>query len=116
MVNYRDLGIHKITEAIMTLNPSAKITVQGDDIDTCKIEWFEGTPEISKADIKTEMDRLQAEYDTQDYARKRAIEYPSVQDFMEAYTEKEIGGDDTKWNEYKTKYNKVRSDNPKESS
>ena len=35
---------------------------------------------------------------------------------MEAYTEKEIGGDDTKWNEYKTKYNKVRSDNPKESS
>ena len=32
---------------------------------------------------------------------------------MEAYTEKEIGGDDTKWNEYVAKYNKVRSDNPK---
>ena len=29
---------------------------------------------------------------------------------------KEIGGDETKWNEYKTKYNKVRTDNPKESS
>ena len=32
----------------------------------------------------------------------------------EAYTEKEIGGDSTKWDAYKTAYNKVRSDNPKE--
>jgi hypothetical protein len=37
-----------------------------------------------------------------------------LNDFAEAYCEKEIGGDDTKWNEYVTKYNKVRTDNPKE--
>mgnify|MGYP003148261234 CR=1 FL=1 len=48
------------------------------------------------------------------YADKRRLAYPSTKDFMEAYTEKEIGGDDTKWNEYVTKYNKVRTDNPKE--
>ena len=34
-------------------------------------------------------------------------------EFAEAYCEKEIGGDSTKWDAYKTKYNKVRSDNPK---
>ena len=51
--------------------------------------------------------------DTRTYAQKRAAEYPSVADFMEAYTEKEIGGDSTKWDAYKTAYNKVRSDNPK---
>ena len=62
---------------------------------------------------KTKMAELQTEYNSLDYARKRALEYPSVQDFMEAYTEKEIGGDSTKWDAYKTAYNKVRSDNPK---
>ena len=39
--------------------------------------------------------------------------YPSVDDFMEAYTEKEIGSDSTKWDAYVTAYNKVRTDNPK---
>ena len=34
-------------------------------------------------------------------------------DFAEAYTEKEIGGDSTKWEAYVTKYNKVRTENPK---
>ena len=39
--------------------------------------------------------------------------YPSVNDFMEAYTEKEIGSDSTKWDAYVIAYNKVRTDNPK---
>ena len=39
--------------------------------------------------------------------------YPSIQDFMEAYTEKEIGSDSTKWDAYVIAYNKVRTDNPK---
>lgn len=48
------------------------------------------------------------------YKIKRLAEYPSLQDFAEAYCEKEIGGDSTKWDAYKTAYNKVRTDNPKE--
>jgi len=55
----------------------------------------------------------QARLDALTYKENRAIEYPNVQDFMEAYTEKEIGGSSTKWNAYVTAYNKVRSDNPK---
>ena len=51
--------------------------------------------------------------DDRTYAEKRAAAYPSVADFMEAYTEKEIGGSSTKWNAYVTAYNKVRTDNPK---
>ena len=47
------------------------------------------------------------------YKDNRAEAYPSLKDFMEAYTEKEIGGDSTKWDAYKTAYNKVRTDNPK---
>ena len=40
--------------------------------------------------------------------------YPPFKEFAEAYCEKEIGGSSTKWNAYVTKYNKVRSDNPKD--
>ena len=63
--------------------------------------------------VKAEMDRLQTEYDAQDYARKRQTAYPSTKDFMEAYTEKEIGGNSTKWDAYIINYNKVRTENPK---
>jgi len=56
---------------------------------------------------------VEAWTDPDAYKIKRQTEYPSVQDFMEAYTEKEIGGNSTKWDAYKTAYNKVRTDNPK---
>ena len=104
----------KIIDAILAINSSAEAVVSGTDIDNATIQWLNGTSEISKADIKTKMNSMQTTYDNNAYARKRAIEYPSVQDFMEAYTEKEIGGDSTKWDAYKTAYNKVRTDNPKE--
>jgi membrane-bound lytic murein transglycosylase B len=95
--------------AIMKINPDAKFAQKADG----SIEWLEGTAEISKADIEAKMTELQAEYDALAYARARKQEYPNVDDFMEAYTEKEIGGNSSKWDEYVIKYNKVRSDNPK---
>ena len=104
----------KIIDAILEINSNAEAVVSGTDIDNATIQWLNGTSEISKADIKTKINSMQTTYDNNAYARKRATEYPSVQDFMEAYTEKEIGGDSTKWDAYKTAYNKVRTDNPKE--
>ena len=104
----------KIIDAILEINSNAEAVVSGTDIDNATIQWLNVTSEISKADIKTKMNSMQTTYDNNAYARKRALEYPSVQDFMEAYTEKEIGGDSTKWDAYKTAYNKVRTDNPKE--
>ena len=46
-------------------------------------------------------------------SRAREIAYPNWKEFAEAYTEKEIGEDSTKWDAYVTAYNKVRSDNLK---
>ena len=103
-----------IIDAILKINPNAEVSVSGSDINTCQITWHNGTAEISKANIKVKMDELQAEYDNLAYARARAVAYPSLQEFAEAYTEKEIGGSSTKWDAYKTAYNKVRTDNPKE--
>ena len=56
---------------------------------------------------------VEAWTDPDAYKIKRAAEYPSFQEFAEAYCEKEIGGDSTKWDAYKIAYNKVRTDNPK---
>ena len=86
-------GKVEISEAINSLNPEAKTVVRGDDIDDCVIEWHQGTPEISKADIKTEMVRLQAEYAAQEYARNRKAEYPSIQDQLDYIYHNSI----TKW-------------------
>ena len=102
---------YDILSAILAINPNAQVTVRDEDLD--KLEWNAGTTPISKADIQAKQAELKTAYDNKDYARKRAKEYPSVRDFMEAYTEKEIGGNSTKWDAYKTAYNKVRSDNPK---
>ena len=73
-----------VEEAIGSLNSQASMEIRGRDLDTCTITWTNDTPEISKADIKTEMDSLQTEYDAQDYARKRQREYPSIKELVVA--------------------------------
>ena len=47
-----------IIEAILKINPNAEVTVRGDDINTCEIEWHNGTTPISKADIEAKMAEL----------------------------------------------------------
>ena len=41
-----------ISEAILKINPNAIVNVRGADINTCEIEWLEGTTPISKEDIE----------------------------------------------------------------
>jgi hypothetical protein len=96
-------------QAIRNIHSNA-VTINGDTV------WDKDGNEIIIDDtlVQNETDRLQTEYDSLAYARARDISYPNLKEFAEAYTEKEIGGDDAKWNEYVTKYNKVRTDNPKE--
>ena len=47
-----------IIEAILKINPDAVVNVRGNDINTCEIEWLEGTTPISKADIEAKMAEL----------------------------------------------------------
>ena len=48
-------------KAILKINPNAVVTVRGEDINTCEIEWHEGTTPISKADIEAKMAELPTE-------------------------------------------------------
>ena len=47
-----------ILKAILKINPNAIVHVRGDDINTCEIDWLEGTTPISKADIEAKMAEL----------------------------------------------------------
>jgi hypothetical protein len=40
-----------IINAILKINPDAKVVVKGTDINTCEIEWHQGTPPIPKEQI-----------------------------------------------------------------
>jgi len=51
---------------------------------------------LDESAVSTEMERLQAEYDAQDYARKRAAEYPDYRDYLDAI----VKGDDTQKQKY----------------
>ena len=103
------MAIPKV-EAILSLEPNAEFVLKGDEL-----TWIsEDIDEPTDAEITAEQERLQAEYDANDYQRDRALAYPSLLEFAEAYTEKEIGEDSTKWDAYVVKYNQVRTDNPKE--
>jgi len=97
-----------IIDAILKINPNAVVTVRGDDINTCELEWQDGTTPISKADIEAKMVEVQAEYDAEEWKRNRQIEYPTLQDCIHALLD---GGDtltelQSKRTATKTKYPK----------
>jgi len=70
-----------IIDAILKINPNANVRVSSNDINTCEIEWHNGTTPIPKADIEAKMNELQAEYDANQYQRDRV--YPSIGDQLD---------------------------------
>ena len=65
-----------IIEAILKINPNAKVSVNADDIN--QITWHNGTTPIPVADIEAKMVEVQADYDANQYQRDREKEYPSI--------------------------------------
>ena len=70
---------NKVIDAILKINPNAKVNVSDDDIN--QIVWHNGTTPISKADIEAKMVEVQAEYDANQYQRDRV--YPSIGDQLD---------------------------------
>jgi hypothetical protein len=70
-----------IIKAILKINPTAEVSVSGDDIN--QITWENGTTPIPIADIEAKMVEVQAEYDALQYQRDRAKEYPSIADQLD---------------------------------
>ena len=79
-----------IIDAILKINPNAEVVVRGSDINTCEIEWHNGTTPIPVADIEAKMTELQAEYDAEEWKRNRQAEYPTHEECIHALLD---GGD-----------------------
>jgi len=60
-----------ITKAILKINPNAIVTVRGNDINTCEVEWHNGTTPISKSDIEAQFPAVELDNAMADLRAKR---------------------------------------------
>src|SRR6056300_81095 len=60
-----------ILKAILKINPNAEVVVRGDDINTCEIEWLNGTTPLSKADIEAQFPAVELDNAMKDLRTKR---------------------------------------------
>ena len=73
-----------IYRALLSLRPGAKWHLDGNDYSN--IQWLElsevlgGQSQPTKEEVITEIERLQAEYESKEYQRLRQAEYPSFAD------------------------------------
>jgi len=71
-----------IIKAIKTVNPNAdRIHIQ--DENNYSATDSDGNEIVFDIRTETEIDRLIAEYDAQEYARNRATEYPAIADQLD---------------------------------
>ena len=68
-----------ITDALQSLKSGAEWVLRGN-----VLEWLDSVQtEPTQSEIDAEVIRLQAEYDTQEYARDRITAYPSTGDQLD---------------------------------
>lgn len=96
------------TTAIQSLRPDSQWVLRGDTLEWNDTEQTQPT----EAEIATEVTRLQAEYDAQEYARSRVTEYPSLAEFADAYYWAQKG-DNTLMDAYVAKCDDVKTKYPK---
>ena len=60
-----------IIDSILAINPNAEVSINADDIK--QITWHNDTNPISEADILAKQKELQAQYDANEYQRKRKL-------------------------------------------
>ena len=81
---------YDITHAIRSLHPNATWRLHG--FDYSGLVWLDiqiDKPE--EAALLAEVERLQAAWDRNEYARKRAAEYPPIFDYLDAVVKNDQG-------------------------
>lgn len=73
---------YTISEAIRSLVPNAQWLVL--DSDYSQIQWMsDNIAQPSEEEVMNELQRLQSEYDSLEYQRQRAAEYPDFRDYLD---------------------------------
>ena len=96
-----------IINSILAINPNAQVSVNAEDIN--QITWHNGTTPIPANEILAKQQELIAEYNSNQYQRDRAVDYPSLADQLDMQYWDKINGTN-KWqqaiNAVKQKYPK----------
>jgi len=95
-----------IFKAILEIRPGARFAVNGNSYDG--LEWYDDNelPPPSEEEVLESAQRLQAEYEHNEYQRQRAQEYPS---FAEQFDILYHGGYDA----WKAEIDKIKDKYPK---
>ena len=92
-------------DALNSLKPNAQWVLRGDTL-----EWLDSNqPQPTQSEIDAEIVKLQAEYDAQEYARKRQAEYPPMADYLDAI----VKGDEAQKQKYIDDCKAVKEKYPK---
>ena len=70
-----------IIKSIRAINPTAQVSVNAEDIN--QITWHNGTTPIPANEILAKQQELITEYNSKQYQRDRAKEYPSIQEQLD---------------------------------
>jgi hypothetical protein len=96
-----------IIYSILAINPKAQATVVAEDIN--QITWLNGTTPIPANEILAKQQELITEYNSKQYQRDRAKDYPTLADQLDMQYWDKINGTN-KWqqaiNAVKQKYPK----------
>ena len=85
-----------IAKAIKAINNSAEFSVNAEDIN--QITWLNGTTPIPANEILAKQQELITEYNSKQYQRDRAVDYPSLADQLDMQYWDKINGTN-KWEE-----------------
>jgi len=96
-----------IIKSILAINPTAQVSVSANDIN--QITWHNGTTPIPANEILAKQQELITEYNSNQYQRDRAKDYPSIQEQLDMQYWDKVNNTNnwqTKVNEIKVKYPK----------
>ena len=92
-------------DALNSLKPNAQWVLRG-----YTLEWLDSNQtQPTQSEIDAEIVKLQAEYDAQEYARKRQAEYPPMADYLDAI----VKGDEAQKQKYIDDCKAVKEKYPK---
>ncbi len=86
--------------------PLVDFVLHGDGTGTYRMEWKSAQPQPSEAEIETAHAEWQAEYDSQEYARLRQAEYPSIEECIHAILDDDLEALQAKRAEVKARFPK----------
>ena len=97
-----------IIKSILKINNKAEVTVNANDIN--QITWHNGTTPIPANEILAKQQELITEYNSKQYQRQRANEYPDFREYLDGI----VKGDQAQIDKYIADCLAVKAKYPKE--